>query len=212
MKIAASIFSWIGGTITTIFAFVYLSQGYTATRCYYSYYGYSNCYPEQVPYPAWLWVLCIVFAILRLILLIWRQYSVSQGKKVACGVLTLIFASVIGGILTLCIPEYQLYGYAPVKRSTPYQSSNLPKPAATPLERASKISVYEEQLNKGIITRTEYDRKVAALDGKTVPVSTAPKKPSEDEKIELLQKYKKLLDDGVITQEEFDKKKEDLLK
>lgn len=109
MKVAASIFSWIGGILTTIIGFITLSRGYEVIVTTYNYYGYYNSYTQRVPYPTWVWVLWILFAIFRLIILIWRQYATSNGKKVGCGVCTLLFASVIGGILTLCIPDYDLY-------------------------------------------------------------------------------------------------------
>lgn len=109
MRTAASIFSWLGGIATTIYGFVYLSQGQTVTYTTYNYYyGYSQ-HTEKVPYPTWLWVLWVIFIIVRLIILIWRQTATSNGKKVGCGVCTLLFASLIGGILTLCIPERELY-------------------------------------------------------------------------------------------------------
>lgn len=112
MRTAASIFSWLGGIVTTIIGFVTLSQGQTVavTNTYYNpYYGYSSSTTtQQVPYDTWVWVLWVVFIIVRLIILIWRQSAVANGKKVGCGVCTLLFASLIGGILTLCIPEDQL--------------------------------------------------------------------------------------------------------
>ena len=108
MRTAASIFSWLGGIATTIFGFVYLSKGQTVTYTTYNYYyGYSQS-TQTVPYDTWVWVLWVVFIFVRLIILIWRQCAVASGKKVGCGVCTLLFASLIGGILTLCIPEDQL--------------------------------------------------------------------------------------------------------
>lgn len=113
MKTAASIFSWLGGIVTTIIAFITVAKGIdvpvVVTQCN-GYYGCSSYTTTQhQASPGWLWFLLIFFAIVRLIILIWRQYATSNGKKVGCGVCTLIFASIIGGILTLCIPEDQLY-------------------------------------------------------------------------------------------------------
>lgn len=204
MKLAATIMSWIGGIITTVIAFVTLSLGLTVVYTN----GY-NTYTSKADYPNWVWVVAIIAAILRLVILIWRQYSVSEGNKVACGICTLIFCSVIGGILTLCIPESELYGYSHSTRSSSYK----PTPTKlTPLDRALLYKEYERQLRDGEISRQEYDRKTAILEAKAEkPASQSQKKPSEDEKIELLTKYKKLCDDGVITEEEFEKKKKDLL-
>ena len=118
MKTAASFFSWFGGIVTTIFGFITLSQGQDITVYNYNpYTGYSTSV-QKVPYDSWVWVLWVVFLIVRLLILIWRQYAVSNGSKVACGIFTLLFASLIGGILTLCIPEDQLYGYSHMKSST----------------------------------------------------------------------------------------------
>ncbi len=112
MKTAATVFSWIGGVLTTIISIVTISMGMDVPvqRCSYGFYG-GSCYvtTEHQAYPAWVWVIVIIGIILRLIILIWRQYATSNGKKVACGVCTLIFVSLIGGILTLCIPESDLY-------------------------------------------------------------------------------------------------------
>lgn len=94
MKIAASIFSWLGGATTTIIAFVIVGTGVYV--------------PPNFTAKIAIWVALVILAIFRLIILIWRQTSTSFGEKVKCGIFTLLFVSVIGGILTLCIPEDQL--------------------------------------------------------------------------------------------------------
>ena len=108
MKIAASIFSWLGGLLTTIVGFVYVAGGFNSMFYYCDGYSCSTGTLHQES-PAWLWVLLIAFAIFRLIILIWRQRATNHGKKVGCGVCTLLFVSTIGGILTLCIPEIDLW-------------------------------------------------------------------------------------------------------
>ena len=171
MKVAASIFSWIGGIITTIVGFVTLSRGQTVT--YYSYYnGYS--YTQQVPYDSWVWFLWIIFLILRLVILIWRQSSVSRGYKVGCGVCTLLFVSLIGGILTLCIPNDQLSeNYVPASSYKPTITTPIPpievdsesrKPATlidplTEQEKADLILKYKKMCDEGIITQEEFEAK-----------------------------------------------------
>lgn len=113
MKTAASIFSWLGGIATTIYGIVTVAKGIDVPVTYQScgYYGGCTYYTtvQHQNSPGWLWFLLIFFIILRLIILIWRQCATSNGKKVGCGVCTLLFASIIGGILTLCIPEKELY-------------------------------------------------------------------------------------------------------
>ena len=47
--------------------------------------------------------------VVGLAILIWRQLSIYSGKKTAVGILTLLYVSVVGGILTLLIPDYDLW-------------------------------------------------------------------------------------------------------
>ena len=111
MRTAASIFSWLGGIVTTIIAYVNVAKGIDVPVTYQYYNGWSYSYQtvnQHQASPGWLWALLIIFAIVRLIILIWRQSAVANGKKVGCGVCTLLFASILGGIFTLCIPEDQL--------------------------------------------------------------------------------------------------------
>lgn len=88
MRACASVFSWIGGVITMALEILWI-----APLCQYD--------------PLFLVLLCI-FILWDLFVLFWRQISVSMGHKVGCGVCTLLFVSLVGGILTLCIPEDQL--------------------------------------------------------------------------------------------------------
>lgn len=124
MKVAASIFSWLGGLVTTIYGFYYLSQGTTVTVQHYSYYSGYTYTTEQVPYPSWVWALWVIFIFIRLIILIWREVAVSNGHKIGCGVFTLLFASLLGGILTLCISFDQ-----PIRKYYPKTYSNSNPPA-----------------------------------------------------------------------------------
>ena len=112
MKTVASVFSWLGGIITIIVEFIVVGRGtdIVTTGYTYTYYGYQPYTSTQhVSSPAWLWILIVIIAIFQLIILIWRQSATSNGKKIGCGVCTLLFCSLVGGILTLCIPEDQLY-------------------------------------------------------------------------------------------------------
>ena len=179
MKTAASVFSWLGGIATTIFGFVYLSKGQTVTyqQCNY-YYGCSN-YTQKVPYPTWMWVLWVIFVIVRLIILIWRQVAVENGNKVGCGVCTLLFASLIGGILTLCIPEDQLIEYTPSSHhsSSTYSSSyssyrptsstpsstQTAKKTLSENEKIELINKYKKLLDDGTITEEEFNSKKSEL-------------------------------------------------
>ena len=81
MRAVASVFSWIGGIFTASMMWTNFS---------------------------YVWIIPLIYTILDLSILVWRQRSVARGFKVACGVCTLLFCGLIGGILTLCIPEKQL--------------------------------------------------------------------------------------------------------
>lgn len=162
MRTAASVFSWLGGIATTIFGFFYLSKGQTVTYTTYNiYYGYSLS-TKTTPYPTWLWVLWVIFVIVRLIILIWRQVAVGNGNKVGCGICTLLFASVIGGILTLCIPEDQLGGHT---SSSYHSSSSTPttKKILTEDEKIELINKYKKLLDDGVITQEEFESKKSDL-------------------------------------------------
>ena len=97
MKGAASFFSWFGGLITAILLWVNFAPLFS--------------------YGAYYWI-PLIYTIVEILILIWREVAVSHGNKVGCGVFTLIFASLIGGILTLCISDNQLYGHSYMKSST----------------------------------------------------------------------------------------------
>ena len=88
MRTCASVFSWIGGIATSALEFIWILP-----LCEYDH-GFG-------------WFLFIL-TLWNLFVLIWRQVAVENGSKIPSGVCTLIFVSLVGGILTLCIPESQL--------------------------------------------------------------------------------------------------------
>ena len=210
MKIAASIFSWLGGLFWTVFGFVSLARGYDVTYTdYVTVYGYSYPRSYQVTqnYPTWVWILAVLFIFVRLIILIWRQTSADDGNKVGCGVCTLLFVSIIGGILTLCIPNETVSKpvssptYIHDLKDTP--SENNVDSLKDDKERA--LEVQKNLLFKGVITRAEYDRKASEIN--------ASKQETSKEKsyIEEIKGLKELLDMGAITLEEYDEKKSEIL-
>lgn len=111
MRSAATVFSWLGWVLNAIIDAIIISAGYeqkVITR-YSTYYGYSyHTTTQRVPFPVWVWGVWVLIVVLRVFILAWRQAALSNGKKVASGICTLIFVSFIGGILTLCIPESDL--------------------------------------------------------------------------------------------------------
>lgn len=246
MKGAASFFSWLGGIGYTILGFVLLSRGQTvAYTTYYSsgYYGYT--YPQtsyhNVPYPTWVWVLWVIFVIFRLIILIWRQSAVESGNKVGCGVCTLLFVSLIGGILTLALPVTSSYSSHSSSSYSSSSSSSSSYSGYTPYssspthsddrkiswdQRNKEVEVHKQIYLKGAISKEEYERRVRELDArvynKPAEEVIEEEKPKErpaaddfslddDEIADLIGKYKKLLDDGAITVDEYNEKKKQLL-
>lgn len=182
MKKAASIWSWIGGVLSTILEIVYFANGrlVTTTRTTGGWYPITYTTTERVPFEAWVWVLWAIWFGIRIVVLIWREISVNNGNKVACGVLTIITSALLGGILTLCIPEDQLWS----SRSTPSLSkykgykrnasgySNSSE--LSPLDRASKLKDLEDEYATGKITMSEYNRRAAIIKGEEVKEEATP--------------------------------------
>lgn len=105
MRKCADIFTWIGGILTPIYYIVYGCIGVLTTKVKN---GLYNVTYERYT-PTWLWVIFIIMIVLDVVGLIWRQLALKNGHKVGCGVFEILFVSKVGGVLTLCIPEYQLY-------------------------------------------------------------------------------------------------------
>ncbi len=90
IKIWANIFTYVGAIATMIIEFVVCCLNMTNTT-------------------AGIIAIPIIHTLLILAILVWRGNCIANGSKVACGVVTLIFVSAVGGVLTLCIPQDQLY-------------------------------------------------------------------------------------------------------
>ena len=190
MKLAASIFSWIGYGIETIGLMVLLIIGRPV-----QYYYKSVSYVDYETWPIWVWFLFLLIIFGLLAISLWREFAVSEGHNIACGICTLLFVSLIGGILTLCLSQENLR-----------------------IENLNEIlKHYDKNLRDGEITQEEYDEKIKKLSQPTVKINFVKEIPikklkvGEGQKVELLIKYKKLMDDGIITSEDFNKKKEQLL-
>lgn len=202
MRKVADVFTYLGAVIDVVYLWIALGVLQATT-------GISPL----------IFLIPFFYMVLVIVILVWRHKALEDGSKVGCGVCTLIFISPVGGILTLCIPQTTYYHYHSTPSYSNHQISNSSpsfSQKVTPLERALKVKQYDEQLQKGQITKSEYDRRIAILDGKPyTPPQPKPKveePKTEDEIIELIYKYKKLLDEGAITQEEYDAKKKQLLK
>ena len=107
MRKCSTVFTWIGGILSPIILIVRGFMGVVPTEVRTSPYSYYT----KIEYvtPGWLWAIFIALIVLDIIGLIWREVSLRNGKKIGCGIFTIIFVSKVGGILTLCIPDEQLY-------------------------------------------------------------------------------------------------------
>ena len=84
----------------------------------------------------------------------------------------------------------------------------------TEKEAEEKIEINRMLLQKGVITRAEFDKRINQIRSNCSTIkqeAKIEKMLSEDEKIELILKYKKMVEEGVITQDEFEIKKKKLL-
>ena len=132
-----------------------------------------GCHYETVrqPYPFIVWIIYIIFVVLGLFVLSYREVAVNRGNKTLAGVLTIIFASVPGGIMTLCIPDYQLvkrrhklknsgYSYGYSDRGT------TPGAKMSPLDRANALSKLEDDYDLGLIDSETYQKRKAEIENK----------------------------------------------
>ncbi len=128
MTKASNIVSWIGGALTTITEILLMALGIDVPvqHCY-LYYP-CRIIMEHYSFPSWLWIPVIIGALIRLVILIFRPYQYSEVNKIGYGVITLIFVSLVGGILTFCIPKRELHlEYVP--SSAAVASSDDPDPS-----------------------------------------------------------------------------------
>lgn len=58
-------------------------------------------------FPVWAWLIWILYELVGFVILVTRPTMIDSDHKVACGVLTLLFISVLAGIFTFCIPDHR---------------------------------------------------------------------------------------------------------
>lgn len=152
MVVASSIFSWLIGSIWTMLGFIFLGMGH-----YVSVLRNGQVVRVHEPYSGAIWFLWFLFVFFRLFILIWRQISVSRGRKIGCGICTLLFVSVLGGIFTLCIPT----------RPSAQNQAQLPLAQQPNVAQEEAIvgllGKYRRMLDDGTITQAEFDAKKAEL-------------------------------------------------
>lgn len=106
----------------------------------------------------WLFLVPLFYTIVDVGILIWRQADVSEGRKIPSGICTLIFCSLIGGILTICIPEADLYGYQGYMASKIFDEEDEKKELSED-EKIELIAKYKKLLDEGTITQEDFEVK-----------------------------------------------------
>lgn len=106
----------------------------------------------------WLFLVPLFYTIVDVGILIWRQADVSEGRKIPSGICTLIFCSLIGGILTICIPEADLYGYQGYMASKIFDEEDEKKELSED-EKIELIAKYKKLLDEGTITQEDFEAK-----------------------------------------------------
>lgn len=202
MKKAASIVSWIEGIASIILIIIHFSTGrftFESEPVYVSGEGYvEQMVVERVPYPRWVWALVIPFIIAVIVILAFRE-TVDANNKLILGVLTIIFVNLIGGILTLCIPDSELCQNNIITTQSSYGKPRY----SSPDSRAAKVNALVKRMEKGEITMEEYRRELDLLNqeskknlsqGSITPVGRASRIAELDKK----------LANGDISREEYD--------
>ena len=140
MKHAAAILTWLGYAATVAVVIVNLSIDFDKR---------GRVIAKDTP--AWVWVLAVIFLVIGLLVVIFREVQVRRRNYILPGVLTIVFASVIGGILTILIPKSE--------RTSPAD----PRVEIAKKETEMDIEELRNQFQQGKITRDEFDRRMAEL-------------------------------------------------
>lgn len=139
METAASVFSWVGGILRTIALWIWF-------------------FVVDINISAWLVLIPLFYTVLSAIILIRRQSEVAEGRKIPFGINTLIWCSIVGGILTLCIPEDDLNGYEGYLASKMYDEAGE-KNELSEDEKIELITKYKKLLDEGTITQEDFEAK-----------------------------------------------------
>ena len=95
---------------------------------------------------------CLLIAI-DIVILAFRSKAIEEQHKVLIGVLTLLFVSVVGGILTFCIKNENKISHA----------KNEDKNKLSPFDRATEYEKQEKLFRDGKISKEEFDKRIAIL-------------------------------------------------
>ena len=169
MKTAASVFSWLIGIVRMIFDIFYLPLALASATLIKQLLPNSDILTVGTDsLSSFFWIVTFISFISKIVILIWRQVSVASGHKVGSGIFTLLFVTLIGGILTLCIPENELNN----NQYSPYNvTNNINIPADnkqisiknTEDDIIKLLTSYKKMFDDGVITQEEFEKKKAEL-------------------------------------------------
>ena len=100
MRIAASILTWLGWVVYVVVTILRLLYGINSQ---------GQIYPIQTN--GWAWAFAMIGLGFSLFIAILRETQVRAYKFKLLGILTIIFVSIPGGILTLLIPVVERTAY-----------------------------------------------------------------------------------------------------
>ena len=162
MKKLASALTWIGFGIRFIIGIIILAKGFSILQII-----NMELSSVSVPYPWWAWILFFIFLGVKIVIAYYRDIEAEQGDKIGCGIVTLLFVSLFGGIFTLLIP---LDDVAPSRtRTSPTLSSNTPSEVnqdntkLTQEEALRQMAVHENIYKKGFISKEEYEKRITDI-------------------------------------------------
>ena len=141
MRIASNIFTWVVGLLEGIAALIVTLY-------------------EVSKDDSWAFIILAIGLIFRLTIMIWRQIAVNDGgSTIAAGICTLIFVSIVGGILTILLNDYQ-------KDNNP--KTRVIERGYTQKQAHDMIEVNRNLLLKGIITEEEFNKRQIEISSKVI--------------------------------------------
>lgn len=150
------VFTWIGVVVTSIYRYIAIKNGLAMAQI-----------PRDVPREIiksimfgfyFVWGL---FTIGRIVFASFSVKMINGGGKIACGVITLLFISLVAGILILCIPK---------EVDEIHYIDSFVRPRLTDEERDERINVNKNLMDRGLISEEEYQRRVYEIYGQSLNV------------------------------------------
>ena len=162
MKTVASALTWIGLGIRFIIGIIILAKGFTILEII-----SMQATTVSIPYPWWVWILFFLFLGIQVVIAYYRDIEAEKGDKIGCGICTLLFVSLLGGIFTLLIPlEEEVPNKVITRPSEVNKTYSKPvevKPDTSKLsqeEALRQMSIHENIYKKGFISKEEYEKRI----------------------------------------------------